>query len=128
MSDEQYDKRMSKAKGIAKNRRRKQKIREARNQGKKKIKFPTTTKILIFIVISICIEMIGFAQIMQWRTGDTMSIGQYLSIGGTLVTSLGVYLLKSTIENVHKYNKGEDGLANNTQNDFNNNDNTQGVG
>ena len=64
MSDEQYDKRMSKAKGIAKNRRRKQKIREARNQGKKKIKFPTTTKILIFIVVLICIEMIGFAQIM----------------------------------------------------------------
>ena len=57
-----------------------------------------------------------------------MSIGQYLSIGGTLVTSLGAYLLKSTIENCHKFNKGEDGLADNTQNDFNNNDNTQGVG
>ncbi len=106
MSDKEYYEKMSRAREISKTRRRKQKLKEVRNEGKRKFKPPTTTKVLLFIVVGLCIEMIIFGQVMSWRTGDAMSISSYLTIGGTLITVGCTYMFKSLKENCSKYGDG----------------------
>ena len=106
MSDEQYDKRMSKAKGIAKNRRRKQKIREARNQWKpkkphKKFEF---SKIIVFLVFIMCMEILIFSQCLLWNTQDTSALYSLIAIPSTLVPTLILYYTKAKSENIVKLN------------------------
>lgn len=107
LSDQDYVKKLNEAKAYAEAKQRNDEIKAIKKSNKKRFKFPTTTKILVFIVVLLCIEMIVFGQVMSWRTGDTMNIESYLTIGGTLVTTILGYLAKSLSENKSKYTKND---------------------
>jgi len=100
MSDKEYYERMSKAREISKVRRRKQKLKEIRNEGKpeKKKKFEFS-KLIVFFVFLMCMEILIFSQVLLWNTKDTSALYSLIAIPSTLVPTLVLYYGKAKMEN-----------------------------
>ena len=99
LSDEQYKARMEKLKLRNKSRERKRKLREEKEKGSRKIKLPSTSKLILLGVILLCLQIVIFCEHTMITLGDTSAMYVLIGIPATLIPTIMSYYNKAKAEN-----------------------------
>ena len=78
---------------------RKRKLREEKLKYFPKFKFPSTSKLILLVVILLCLEIVFFCQYVMIELGDTSAMYVLIGIPVTLVPTIWAYYSKSKAEN-----------------------------
>ena len=90
---------MKKIKNKNASKERKRKLKEENNKCKYKRKFPSTSKIVLFAVFLLCIEIIVFSEYAMIALADASAMYVLIGVPATLVPTIIAYYQKSRIEN-----------------------------
>jgi hypothetical protein len=99
ISEEEYNKRLNKINEDNLSKERKQKLKEEKNKHKVKFKLPSTSKLVLFGAILLCLEIIIFCQYAMIALSDTSAMYVLIGIPATLVPVILGYYNKSKAEN-----------------------------
>ena len=99
MSEEKFQYRLKKIQKINLEKERKEKLKEEKLKYKPKRKWPSTSKLVLFGSILLCLEIIIFCEYMMIYTSDTSSMYVLIGIPATLVPIIWGYYSKSRAEN-----------------------------
>ena len=99
ITEKEYKNRMKKIKEKNASKERKLKLREEKNRYGFKFRFPSTSKIVLFIVFSICVEILIFSQYAMIELRDLNAMYALISVPVTLVPIALGYYWKSKNEN-----------------------------
>lgn len=77
----------------------KYKLLSEQNEYKVKAKTPSTSKLILWAVILICVEIIFFSEFAMLKTGDTSALYALIGVPATLVPSILGYYHKAAKEN-----------------------------
>lgn len=99
ITEAEYKIRLEQAKEQNLSKERKRKLREVKNNGKRPIKLPSTSKIVLWAVFIINIEIVWFVEwaIIKW--GDLSSLYALIAVPATMVPTIWGYYIKSKAEN-----------------------------
>lgn len=124
MTDEQYNKKVEKARKIARDKVRKKKIHSIKHPNKqaKPRKHFEFSKIIVLVTFVMCMEVLIFSQVLLYKTMDTSALYSLIAIPTTLVPILFGYFNKSKQENILKI--GQNAQYDNSINDFELNQNS----
>lgn len=61
--------------------------------------FPSVSKLVLFVVFLLCIQIIMFCEYIVWKTGDSSALYTLIGVPVTLVPTVIAYYQKSTKEN-----------------------------
>lgn len=75
---------------------RKQELREARNKNKKKFQ---TSKVILWVMIALVLEIVAFVEFAMMKWGDFSSMYALIGIPATLVPVIWGYYSKARAEN-----------------------------
>lgn len=79
--------------------KRKNELREERKKYKRKIKLPSTSKLLLLGAVFICFEIIIFAEYVMLKFGDISSLYTLIGVPATLIPVILGYFYKAKAEN-----------------------------
>lgn len=99
MTEKQFNHKMRQAELKNVEIERKKQIREVKRKYALKIKKPETSKILLFAIFILCVQIIFFVEHMIKMTGDFSSIYALIGLPVTLVPTIWAYYSKSKAEN-----------------------------
>lgn len=99
VTEEEYKARMKKIKNKNASKERKRKLKEENNKYKAKRKLPSTSKIVLFAVFLLCIEIIIFCEYAMISLSDTSAMYVLIGVPTTLVPTIIAYYSKSKAEN-----------------------------
>jgi hypothetical protein len=74
-------------------------ILSEQNQYKTKNKQPSTSKLLLWVVVLICLEIVFFSEYAMIKTGDTSALYALIGVPATLIPTVLGYFHKSMREN-----------------------------
>ena len=77
----------------------KYKLLSEQNTYKTRAKAPSTSKLILWTVVLICIEIVGFSEYAMLKTGDTSALYALVGVPATLVPAILGYYHKATKEN-----------------------------
>lgn len=98
LSEEEFKKEMDKAKKLQRQYSMQRELREAKRRFPK-LKKPNTSKLIVFIVFIICLQILWFSEHMVVKTGDTSYMYVLIGIPAALIPTLLGYFNKSKCEN-----------------------------
>lgn len=94
-----YSKKLSRLKDKNEYLQEKYKLQSEQNIYKVKAKAPSTSKLILWTVVFICLEIIGFSEYAMLRTGDTSALYALIGVPATLVPAVLGYYHKAAKEN-----------------------------
>lgn len=74
-------------------------LREERKKSRTKIKFPSTSKLILLVAFLLCLEIIIFCEYMMVKTGDLSSLYAMIGVASALIPLCLGYYFKSKAEN-----------------------------
>lgn len=102
MGDEMFDKyskKLSKIKRKNTYLEQKYKLLSEQNEYKFKAKQPSTSKLILWTVVLICVEIVFFSEFAMLKTGDTSALYALIGVPATLVPAVLGYYHKAAKEN-----------------------------
>lgn len=99
ITEEEYKTRMEKIKKKNASKERKRKLKEEDGKCKVKRKLPSTSKIVLFAVFLLCIEIIIFSEYAMIALADASAMYVLIGVPATLVPTIIAYYQKSRAEN-----------------------------
>lgn len=99
LSEKEYATRLKQVQMDNESKERKRKLREEKNKFRPKIKLPSTSKLVLLMVILLCLEIVFFCQYVMIEFGDTSALYTLIGIPVTLVPTIWGYYSKSKAEN-----------------------------
>lgn len=99
LSEKEYATRLKRVQMDNESKERKRKLREEKNKFRPKIKLPSTSKLVLLVVILMCLEIIFFCQYAMLEFGDTSALYTLIGIPAVLVPTIWGYYSKSKAEN-----------------------------
>lgn len=97
MTEKEYKRKMKKVAEQNKSYERKQAIKDAKVQ--KKIKFPATSKIVLFSMIILCVQIVIFAEYAMLKLENMSAMYALIGIPVALTPTIWGYYSKSKAEN-----------------------------
>lgn len=99
MSERQYESNMREI--TQKNRQieMRKKLRAEKTKHYPQFKFPSTSKLVLFVVIALCLQIVGFCEFIMYKTSDTSAMYALIGLPVTLVPVIWGYYSKSKAEN-----------------------------
>lgn len=99
LSEKEYATRLKRVQMDNESKERKRKLREEKNKFRPKIKLPSTSKLVLLVVILLCLEIVFFCQYVMIEFGDISALYTLIGIPVTLVPTIWGYYSKSKAEN-----------------------------
>lgn len=99
LSEKEYATRLKRVQMDNESKERKRKLREEKNKFRPQIKLPSTSKLVLLVVILLCLEIVFFCQYVMIEFGDTSALYTLIGIPVTLVPTIWGYYSKSKAEN-----------------------------
>lgn len=99
LTEKEFKKKLKEAKKIQRQYEMRKQLRDAKRK-LPKFKKPSTSKLIVFVVFLICIEILWFSEYMVIRTEDTSFMYSLLGIPATLIPTLVAYYSKAAKENM----------------------------
>lgn len=99
LSEKEYTARLKEIQTRNESKERKRKLKEEKNKFRPKIKLPSTSKLILLVVILLCLEIVFFCQYVMIEFGDTSALYTLIGIPVTLVPTIWGYYSKSKAEN-----------------------------
>nr|WP_297933197.1 hypothetical protein [uncultured Lachnoclostridium sp.] len=99
MTEQEYKQKEEKIKQRNKNIQMKQKLHRMKKSRFPKFKKPSTSKIVLFIVFVICIQILWFSEHMAITTGGTSYMYSLIGVPVTLIPTIISYYAKASREN-----------------------------
>ena len=99
ISDRAYKTELTKIKNTNKSIERKQKLKQEKNKYKNHIKLPSISKIILFGMILLCLEIVIFSEIFIYKNNDSNGLYALIGIPVALVPIIWGYYSKSKAEN-----------------------------
>ena len=99
MSENEFNLRLRKIQDRNITKERKIKLKEEKRKYRHKFKMPSTSKLVLFMVFLLCIEIIAFCQYAMIMLGDTSAMYVLIGVPTTLVPTVLAYYWKSRSEN-----------------------------
>lgn len=99
ISDREYERRMRRLNERNKQIEMRRKLREAQFKHFPKIKKPNTSKLLVFIVLIINIQILAYVEYVIDKWGDLSALYALIGVPVTIVPTLVSYMHKSQVEN-----------------------------
>ena len=99
MTEQEFKQKQEKIKQRNKNITMKQKLHRMKKSRFPKFKKPSTSKIVLFVVFVICIQILWFCEHMAITTGDTSYMYSLIGVPVTLIPIVISYYIKSSREN-----------------------------
>ena len=100
MTEQEYKQKEAKIKERNKNITMKRKLHRMKKSRLPKLKKPSTSKIVLFIVFIICIQILLFSEYMAVTTGDTSYMYALIGVPCTLIPTIIAYYAKAGKENM----------------------------
>ena len=99
ISDREYKSRLKSIQDFNKSKEREIRLEKERNKYRFKLKFPSTSKIVLAVTFLMCLQIVFFCEYAMFTSGDFSAL--YVLIGApvTLVPIALGYLIKSKAEN-----------------------------
>ena len=79
--------------------KQKYKLLSEQNEYKTKAKAPSTSKLILWTVVLICVEIVLFSEFAMLKTGDTSALYALIGVPATLVPAVLGYYHKAAKEN-----------------------------
>ena len=100
ISEKEYEQELKRIKAKNKQRERKRKLREEQLKALPhfKLKKPRTSKMVLWTVIIICIQILWFSEHMASVTGDTSFMYALVAIPASLIPTVLSYMKNSRVE------------------------------
>ena len=101
MSEKEFDSQLKRirAKNVTKKRMAILKAEEEKYKAKPKFKLPSTSKLVLFGAILLCLEIVIFCEYVMIELGDTSAMYVLVGIPATLIPVIWGYYSKSKAEN-----------------------------
>ena len=99
ISEKEFNARLKDIKEKNKSKERKRKLKAEKSKYKTKRKLPSTSKIVLFAVFLLCIEIILFSEYAMIFLADASAMYVLIGVPATLVPTIIAYYQKSRIEN-----------------------------
>lgn len=99
LSKQEYEKQLNRIRMDNASAARKMRLKEERSKYSRKMKLPSTSKLLLWAAVLLCLEIVVFCEYMCQLTGDTSFLYALASIPATLVPTILGYYNKSKSEN-----------------------------
>lgn len=99
ISEKEFNVRLKDIKEKNKSKERKRKLKAEKSKYKTKRKLPSTSKIVLFAVFLLCIEIILFSEYAMIFLADASAMYVLIGVPATLVPTIIAYYQKSRIEN-----------------------------
>lgn len=99
ISEQEYERRMKRIKYENASKERKRKLKEEKRKGMPKFKLPSTSKLILFGAILLCLQIVIFCERTMITLGDTSAMYVLIGIPATLIPIIWGYYSKSKAEN-----------------------------
>ncbi|MCD7810248.1 MAG: hypothetical protein LUG91_00085 [Ruminococcus sp.] len=99
LSEKEYEIRLQKIRERNASIERRNKLKEERVKGKGKRKLPSTSKMVLFGVVAICVQIVIFCEYIVSVTEDTSCLYALIGIPATLAPTVWAYYSKAKAEN-----------------------------
>lgn len=99
MTTKEYEQKMKRIEYENRQLEMKANLEKARKKNKRKFKFPSTSKIVLWAVIFLNVQILWFVEQTIVRTGDTTALYALIAIPATLIPTVWSYYSKSKAEN-----------------------------
>ena len=99
MSEEIFNYRLKKIQDKNLSKERKEILKAEKRKYARKLKLPSTSKLVLLIVFLLCIEIVGFCQYAMIALGDASAMYVMIGVPTTLVPVVLAYYWKSKAEN-----------------------------
>lgn len=96
LSKKRYEKKLRKIKAKNASHKRKLALAKEKQYG---FKLPSTSKIVLMMVVFLCLEIVWFCEYVMIHTGDTSALYALISVPATIVPVVVSYYHKSAQEN-----------------------------
>lgn len=99
ISERQYNARMEEIQRMNKSKEREAQLKKERDKYAFKLKMPSTSKIVLFVSLLICIQIIFFCENIMVELSDTSALYVLLGIPAAMAPIIWAYYSKSKAEN-----------------------------
>lgn len=99
ISEREYEAQMRRLKKINESREREKKLKEERYKYGFKLKMPSTSKIVLFVSLVICLQIVFFCERIMVELKDTSALYVLLGIPAAMAPIIWAYFSKSKAEN-----------------------------
>nr|DAZ82163.1 MAG TPA: hypothetical protein [Caudoviricetes sp.] len=99
ISDRDYNAQMKAIKRMNQSKEREMKLRKEREKYGFKLKMPSTSKIVLFVSLVICLQIVFFCERLMVELKDTSALYVLLGIPATMAPIIWAYFSKSKAEN-----------------------------
>lgn len=99
ISEREYKSRMKSIQEENKSKERELNLKKESEKYKRKFKLPSTSKIVLFVSILVCLQIIYFCENIMTESGDTSALYVLIGIPATMAPIIWAYYGKSKAEN-----------------------------
>lgn len=99
LTQKEFEKKLTEIQEKNKQKEYRRLLREERKKSRTKIKFPSTSKLILLVAFLLCLEIIIFCEYMMVKTGDLSSLYAMIGIASALIPLCLGYYFKSKAEN-----------------------------
>lgn len=99
ISEQEYEAQMRRLKKINESREREKKLKEERYKYGFRFKMPSTSKIVLFVSLVICLQIIFFCERLMVELKDTSALYVLLGIPAAMAPIIWAYFSKAKAEN-----------------------------
>lgn len=99
ITEKQYKSELSRLEYLNKSKERNLKLKQEKNKYKNHIKLPSTSKLVLFGMILLCLEIVVFSEIFIYQNQDSNGLYALIGIPVALVPVIWGYYSKSKAEN-----------------------------
>lgn len=99
MTEKEYESRMRAVRFFNESKERKKKLKEEKRKYSRKLKLPSTSKMILLGAVLLCLEIVIFCEYVMITLGDTSAMYVLVGIPATLIPVIWGYYSKSKAEN-----------------------------
>lgn len=99
ISEKEFNTQLKRIQKENESKERARKLKEERDKGRKKIKFPSTSKLILLGVIILCVQIVFFCEYAMLTLYDASSLYVLIGIPAALAPIIWGYYSKSKAEN-----------------------------
>lgn len=99
LTQKEFEKKLAEIQEKNKQKEYRRLLREERKKSRTKIKFPSTSKLILLVAFLLCLEIIIFCEYMMVKTGDLSSLYAMIGVASALIPLCLGYYFKSKAEN-----------------------------
>lgn len=99
LTQKEFEKKLAEIQEKNKQKEYRRLLREERKKSRTKIKFPSTSKLILLVAFLLCLEIIIFCEYMMVKTSDLSSLYAMIGVASALIPLCLGYYFKSKAEN-----------------------------